>query len=102
MLHNIYLIIYNKEIKLLNKIDIFMILKFCWLSILRTGEKRLDFIYIFTTEKNSRAWLIVATFFQLNNFIRAIFAGFNIWSGTTKRKKLGNLFLSDKIGELEP
>ena len=59
-------------------------------------------MYSLTTEKNSSAWLMVATFFQLNFFIIAILAAFSFWSGPTRRKKLGNLFLSDKIGEEEP
>ena len=38
-----------------------------------------------TIEKNSRAWFIVATFFQLNSLIKAILAGFNFWSGPMRR-----------------
>ena len=55
-----------------------------------------------TTEKNSRAWFIVATFFQLNSLINAILTGFSFWSGPPSLKNVGNRFLSDSIGEDDP
>ena len=52
-----------------------------------------------TSEKSSSVWFIVATLFQSNFFIRAMLAGFCCWSGPASRKKLGNRFLSDRIGD---
>ena len=57
---------------------------------------------LLTTEKNSRAWFIVATFFQLNRFMRAILDGFRFWSGPASRKNVGNRDLSDRIGDDDP
>lgn len=61
-----------------------------------------DKVVTLTAEKNSRAWLIVATFFQENSFIKSILAEFSFWSGSARRKKRGNRFRLDKIGEDDP
>ena len=45
---------------------------------------------------------MVATFLQLYSFISATFAGLIFWSGTMRRKKLGNLLRFDKIGDEDP